>query len=300
MKTMRTRLIACLLVCAFGVACSGCGKNSSSQNEDSNAENSGAETTFNSEQLAAMEQQPMQFSYSVDSEDSKVDVPVNQNVSGGNENSQGNSDGNSGDNYVVVTDTAGQPVVDENGNTVTEVANSSGGNNSETSTGGDDSSSGDASGNQGGDTYSESITSFQAYWMDMSKGEDYVFNGDFLDVTFKIKENAPDGVYSLTSGDCDFANWDAESVSCNFVDGAIAVGDGVTAPSAGSAQSGAFSIVAGVAQGKQGDEVTVRFDMSDNPGLVALIFRFKYDQNALEIVNAEVGADCSDYITVSQ
>ena len=53
------------------------------------------------------------------------------------------------------------------------------------------------------------------------------------------------------------------------------------------------------AKGKQGDEVTVRFDMSDNPGIVAMIFRFKYDAGALEVVNASVGSDCSDYIQMA-
>ncbi len=309
MKTMRTRMIACLLVCAVGVACSGCGKNDGSQKEtNGKAENSNAET-FNSSQLAAMKQQPMQFSYAVDDEDGSVNVPVNEGVQNGNSDSNNNDGNTGGDNYVVVTDTAGQPVIDANGNTVTEPANNTGDNNSGNNNDGNnnngDNNNGDnnnddsSAGGNSGDTYTESITSFQAYWMDMSRGEDYVFNGDFLDVTFKIKENTPDGVYALTSGSSDFANWDAESVSCNFVDGAIAVGS-ASAPAAGTAQSGAFSIVAGTAQGNPGDEVTVRFDMSDNPGLVALIFRFKYDQNALEIVNAVVGSDCSDYITVSQ
>ena len=83
-----------------------------------------------------------------------------------------------------------------------------------------------------------------------------------------------------------------------FVDGDIAVGS-ASEKSAGSAESGTFTIAAGTAKGKQGDEVTVRFDMSDNPGIVAMIFRFKYDAGALEVVNASVGSDCSDYIQMA-
>ena len=60
-----------------------------------------------------------------------------------------------------------------------------------------------------------------------------------------------------------------------------------------------FSIKNVRKKGNPGDEVTVRFDMSDNPGIVALIFRFKYDANALEVVNASVGSDCKDYIKMA-
>lgn len=300
MKKKRARLIACLLVCAIGVACSACGKSQSdSSNSDSKKnEDSGAAeatTTLDASELEQMQKQDMQFNYALeeDGESGNVDVPVNQGV---------NSNG-SEDSYVVVTDEAGEPVTDSNGTVVTEVV--SGGNSSSNNSGNSDSSTAaneeSSSGNStsGGDTYTADTKTFQAYWLDMSQGEDYVFNGDFIDVTFKIKDNAPDGTYALTSGACDFANWDAESVPVDFVDGSITVGDG-SAEAAGTASAGTFSIVAGTAQGKQGDEVTIRFDMSDNPGIVALIFRFKYDANALEITNAVVGNDCSDYITLSE
>ena len=142
------------------------------------------------------------------------------------------------------------------------------------------------------------MKTFQAYWLDMSNGDNVVCNGDFLDVTFKIKDDAPDGNYALTAGENDFANWDAESVPVAFVDGDVAVGSAAE-QSAGTAESGTFTIAAGTAKGNPGDEVTVRFDMSDNPGIVALIFRFKYDANALEVVNASVGSDCKDYIKMA-
>ena len=50
---------------------------------------------------------------------------------------------------------------------------------------------------------------------------------------------------------------------------------------------------------KDGDEVKVPINFSDNPGLVGMIFWFEYDSNALELVPDEcgVGADAADYIT---
>lgn len=294
MKSTRARWIACLLVCAIGVTCGACGKEKEKEKEGSDAvENSVG--TMASEDLEKMQKQEMTFNYAIEEDDEtsgNADVPVNQGV-----NSQGGNN-SGGDTYVVVTDDAGQPVVDENGNTVTEVVSggnsgSSNGNSNESSTAGNNNTT---SGN--GDTYTADYKTFQAYWLDMSSGGNVVCNGDFLDVTFKIKEDAPDGNYALTAGANDFANWDAESVNVAFVEGDIAVGS-ASQKEAGTPESGTFTIAAGTAKGNPGDEVTVRFDMSDNPGIVALIFRFKYDANALEVVDAVVGEDCSDSIEMA-
>ncbi|MGN1403205.1 MAG: cohesin domain-containing protein [Ruminococcus sp.] len=295
MKSTRARWIACLLVCAIGVTCGACGK----EKEDSGAaENSAG--TIASEDLEKMQKQEMTFDFAIEEDDDSsgsADVPVNQGV----DNQNGNNSGE--DSYVIVTDAAGEPVVDENGNTVTEVVSggnsgSSNENSNESSTAGNNNSSGNSNSSGNGDTYTPDYKTFQAYWLDMSSGGNVVCNGDFLDVTFKIKEDAPDGNYALTAGANDFANWDAESVNVAFVEGDIAVGS-ASQKEAGSPESGTFTIAAGTAKGNPGDEVTVRFDMSDNPGIVALIFRFKYDANALEVVDAVVGEDCSDSIEMA-
>lgn len=291
MKTNRARWIACLLACAIGVSLTACGKSNDSSKSSDNSTAAGddsSEGTIASEDLAKMQKQNMTFEYALDMDDDEssgnADVPVNENV-----NTQNNNSSSGEDSYVVVTDDSGNEVKDEKGNVVTEVVKGNSKNN-ESSTAGSN-----GSGASGGDSYQANIKTFQAYWLDMSSGKNVVCNGDFLDVTFKIKDDAPDGNYALTAGANDFANWDAQSVPVSFVDGDIAVGS-ASEKTAGSAENGTFTIAAGTAKGNPGDEVTVRFDMSDNPGIVALIFRFKYDANALEVVNAEVGADCSNDI----
>ena len=72
-----------------------------------------------------------------------------------------------------------------------------------------------------------------------------------------------------------------------------------TPEEARNAQSGKFTVSVGSASGKDGDEVKVPINFSDNPGLVGMIFWFEYDSNALELVPDEcgVGADAADYIT---
>ncbi len=292
MKTNRARWIACLLACAIGVSLTACGKSNDSSTTAGNSAAAGddsSEGTIASEDLAKMQKQNMTFEYALDVDDDEssgnTDVPVNKNV-----NTQNNSSSSVEDSYVVVTDDSGNEVKDDKGNVVTEVVKGNSKNNESSTAGGNDNNS-----TSGRDSYQADMKTFQAYWLDMSSGKNIVCNGDFLDVTFKIKDNAPDGNYALTAGSNDFANWDAQSVPVSFVDGDIAVGSALE-KTAGSAEDGTFTIVAGTAKGNPGDEVTVRFDMSDNPGIVALIFRFKYDANALEVINAEVGADCSDEI----
>ena len=297
MKSTRARWIACLLACAIGVSLTACGKSqdgsSKEKNNDSSSAAAGdssnekAEDSLSSEDLAKMQKQDMTFEYALDGDDNSEgnsDVPVNKGVTSQNNGSSGE------DSYVVVTDDSGQPVKDDSGNVVTEVVKGGNSSKNESSTSGGNTSD--------GSSYQSNIKTFQAYWLDMSNGEDVVCNGDLLDFTFKITDDAPDGNYAITSGANDFANWDAESVPVAFVDGDIAVGS-ASEKSAGSAESGTFTIAAGTAKGKQGDEVTVRFDMSDNPGIVAMIFLFKYDAGALEVVNASVGSDCSDYIQMA-
>ncbi|HEZ7988548.1 MAG TPA: hypothetical protein RWN64_05670, partial [Ruminococcus sp.] len=95
------------------------------------------------------------------------------------------------------------PWVDDNGKVVTEVVTTP-------------SSNGGAvvdPNQNAASSYTDKLDTFQAYWMDMTKSHDIVFNGDMINVTFKVKENTPDGNYVIHLSDSqynsEFANWDA-------------------------------------------------------------------------------------------
>lgn len=293
MKSIRARLFAFLLVGAIGVTCTACGRNSeessgadnsaSDSAMDSNANNvenseGNSDSNANEETLGnEMIKQDMTISdYDVD--DAESNVPVNQGVT----QSSGNSEeSNAEESYVVVTDDSGQTVTDDDGNVVTEVATS-----------GDDSSASEG-------TYTPDIAGKLLYWLDMSQRKDYVFNGDFVDVTFRVKDDAPDGNYTIGIGECDFANYDAETVTYTSVDGDIAVGNAQKQETGTPSDDGTIKLVCESTEAEQGEEVTVRFMISDNPGVVGLIFRFTFDQNALEFVSYDVGEDCADYISLA-
>jgi hypothetical protein len=89
-----------------------------------------------------------------------------------------------------------------------------------------------------------------------------------------------------------FANYDAEDVAVTYVDGDIAVGS-ASQKQEGSAGSGC-TLIAGTAKGNQGDEVTVRYSISNCPGICAMILRVTYDTSALEVTGYEVGSGAGD------
>lgn len=72
-------------------------------------------------------------------------------------------------------------------------------------------------------------------------------------------------------------------------DGAVVVGSEAAANS--FRNDGSPEIMAENVSGKPGDTVTVRFQMKNNPGIVACVFRFGFDSDALEYVGGGEGAD---------
>lgn len=295
MKMKRNRLLAFLLVCAIGVTCGACGKSgdssTSAKDKDSSsaADNSSAndgdsaETNVNqanSEDVQKMleQNQKLQMSdYDLSSGNSNVPVNEGANQGAGNSSDSENSS-------VIVTDDSGATVTDDSGKAVTQKV--SGGNSSDSN----------STTTSGGSSSKSTTGCKQLYWLDTSQGGDFYPDGDFVDITFKIKDDAKDGNYTLgfsSGGDASqFANYDAEDVAVTYVDGDIAVGS-ASQKQEGSAGSGC-TLIAGTAKGNQGDEVTVRYSISNCPGICAMILRVTYDTSALEVTGYEVGSGAGD------
>ena len=62
-----------------------------------------------------------------------------------------------------------------------------------------------------------------AYWLDMTQMGDYNFNGEFLVITFQIKNDIPDGSYLVTIATTDIASWDLSQYSPHIINGEVAV-----------------------------------------------------------------------------
>lgn len=303
-------------------------KSEDNSKSDKKEKSKGEEVAVDSTEFMRQE---LQFSWGANSSGNDTQDPTEAGSNNATTNVAGTVT-----SYAPVTDAKGQTVTQANGQVVTQVVNvpvnvsngnsngsnggsastgsnggstggstPSGGNNNSSTTANNDtkpnSSVTTVNGGSAGttvdnnDNYVEKMDTFQAYWLDMGLYEDFVFNGEFIVVTFKVKESTPDGNYKIHMVDPDFVNWDADQLTINTIDGAVTVGNATT-PSYGTVENGAFTLQAQSVKANPGDTVDVVFNLTDNPGLVGFIFKFQYDCNALEIVNAKVGNDAEEYI----
>ncbi len=137
--------------------------------------------------------------------------------------------------------------------------------------------------------YQPKDQNYQALWLDMSKKADYVFDGQFLVFNAKIADNAPDGIYPITIFHTDFANYDASSLQVTSNVGYVCVN--ATAPAVEKTIGSGLTVSANTVSGKPGDTVQIIFELDNNPGFVGFNFMFKYDGNAISIIDGGAGKD---------
>ncbi len=312
MKTLRAGIAAILLVATMGITFSGCSGDSDlssasgnaettnsadanaaadadKNNEDSKNENADNKNDNTTSEHKSTGVKAEDIDFSIDPDADLEDVLVHEvtfDWGGSDDDSDTQQDPVEPAQTYIVTEYV--PVTEPNGETATDNA---------------------------GEAVTEVVTqiqtepvehipamdNFRSYWIDMwNKTEDgeynKTFNGEFLVVTFKIKDNTPAGNYAITMNDLDFVNWEEQQLDVKTVDGYITVGEDTIPTAPGQAQPGQFTIQAMGAKGNVGDEVEVVFNVNDNPGLVAYIFNFQYDKNALQIVDARLGDDCAPII----
>lgn len=196
---------------------------------------------------------------------------------------------------VNVTEANGETVTEANGQPVTEVkiitnatpepADNNSGNNSEIPAT-DSANAGEnnetPAETQPASEYVSNTKGMYAMWIDISKNEDFVFNDSIIKITFKVKEDAPDGIYNISLNP-DLSSIEGVSITPDTIlNGSIQVGG-----SAGAAeqQLNGFSVYGDNVTAKQGDTVEFSINMKDNPGLAALVMWYYYDSNALEVID---------------
>jgi hypothetical protein len=304
MKNIFKRITVISLVAAMGMSLAACGR--SSTGDDSTAENNTSKSvdaddisieSLNSEEIAQVLKQKL--TVVLEDEDG------NELVQDATEAAEG-SDGNSAVEYETyfetVTDANGEAVTNEAGEAETQVVvvnnNSGTGSNDGTSSNG---SGSDATGSNGSGSdnsnYTSKIVTARTYWLDMQEEKDYVFNGEFLIATFKIKDTTPDGNYPVSISKADVANYDAETLKSDVINGYVTVGNAET-PDVDTPVDGNFTFTVDSVKANAGDTVDVVFNIKDNPGLCAFVFCFDFDSNALEYEGLSVGADAEDIVEI--
>jgi len=137
----------------------------------------------------------------------------------------------------------------------------------------------------------------KAYWLDMTQMGDYNFNGEFLTITFQIKNETPDGNYPVTIATTDIASWDLSQYTPRIINGEVSVNG--TPASQEDIPADEFTLKLNSVSGKQGDTVTMVMDLQNNPGFCGFVIDVQYDSNALSIVEAKGGKDFQKAITVN-
>ena len=121
-------------------------------------------------------------------------------------------------------------------------------------------------------------------WVDIAKDKDYVFNDEFIKLSFKIKEDIPDKDYTIRLKP-DLS--DIKGVSIypdSVIHGTIRVNSGSIAPVDVSAETG-MAVYGDNIACKQGDTVDYYINFKNNSGIAGALIWFYYDSNAMELVS---------------
>ncbi|MDE6519808.1 MAG: hypothetical protein K2K91_05025 [Ruminococcus sp.] len=135
-----------------------------------------------------------------------------------------------------------------------------------------------------------------AMWMDVSNDENFMFEGDMLNVKFKVKEGIPDGDYKIRISP-DLADVAGVSVKPGkVIDGIIRVNNGDIQAADVSGETGLTFYGDNIAC-KQGDEIEFKINVKNNPGLVAFCIWFYFDSNALDFIEADA---CGEFKPIAE
>lgn len=188
---------------------------------------------------------------------------------------------------VTVTDANGKTVTDSKGETVTETVKvttvvkkpASSGNNSSTTP-----SKSEENNDNSNSNYTPANDGRYYMWLDISKNENFYFEGDMLKMSFKVKENIPDGDYKIriTHDLSSIAGVSLNSTS-KSIDGTIRVNNGDIEPADVSGETGMVIYGDNVAC-KQGDTIDYYINIKNNEGLAAFCIWLYFDSNAFEFI----------------
>ncbi len=188
---------------------------------------------------------------------------------------------------VTVTDANGKTVTDSKGETVTETVKVttvvkkpvSSGNNSSTTP-----SKSEENNDNSNSNYTPANDGRYYMWLDISKNENFYFEGDMLKMSFKVKENIPDGDYKIriTHDLSSIAGVSLNSTS-KSIDGTIRVNNGDIEPADVSGETGMVIYGDNVAC-KQGDTIDYYINIKNNEGLAAFCIWLYFDSNAFEFI----------------
>ena len=135
-------------------------------------------------------------------------------------------------------------------------------------------------------------------WMDISKDEPFYFEGEFIKITFKLKDNIPERDYPERINP-DFSSIAGQTITADQVgQGTIRVGSDIEAQDFSSATG--FVTYADNVSAKPGETIDYYINIKNNPGLAAFIVWFYYDANAMDVVSVTSAGEFEDIASKPQ
>ncbi len=124
-----------------------------------------------------------------------------------------------------------------------------------------------------------------AMWLDISGDVNKYFEGETLKLTFKVKDDAVDGDYTLRLSPQYSSIAGVSLKPSKVINGTIRVNNGTVEANDISAETGDLVTCASNIACKQGDTIDCYISIKNNPGLAAFFIWFYFDTNALEFVD---------------
>jgi len=219
----------------------------------------------------------------------QVTKPAGQPVTEANGQPVTNADGQ------AVTEAGGEPVTDAKGEPVTEIAEVTAvvtkatGHTAEVVTKPTEANEKPAetqAQNQTENSYKSKQDARYAMWLDISKDKNFKFEGDFIKMKYKIKDDIPDGDYKIRIAP-DLS--DIAGVAVNpgkVIDGIIRVNNGSVESMDVSSESADLVFYVDNVEAKQGDTIECCINVKNNTGLAAFNIWMYFDSNAMEFIEA--------------
>ena len=283
MKNFKKRIIAFAAICCVAVTAIGCASkdDKSSKSGDDAVVDSPIEYETNEDgayiKAPLQEIAPGDLGISVDDD---VDIDAPDNVEGSTTKKEPatayvvatDSNNQPVTEMVPVTDAGGEKVTEADGQEVTEAVTVT-----EVVT---------VESTEDEEEYISNTKKKYLYWMDISKNADFMFEGQFIKLKFKIKDNAPERDYPVSINH-DFAADSGVSLNnqVRCLNGTIRVGGDIEEQDISSLSG--IKLYADNVSAKPGEEVECYLNIKDNPGMVAAIIWVSYDSNAMEFTGFE-------------
>ena len=189
--------------------------------------------------------------------------------------------GTDGKIYAPVTDINKKPVTEANGEQKTEIY-----------TGETNAASYEDP------AYQPALKAYQAYWLDISKRQDFVFDGNLIEFEAKIADDAKDGVYPVEVYFADLSNYSANTDENASKLKDVAFRAGYVCVNSEKPEIPALTdkltLTPDTVTAKPGDTIRMNIRIDNNPGLVAFVIRMHYDSKFMTITEGGAGSDLGE------